>query len=140
MLKLPHEVFMKSTTEVDLVKLFWCKFTGFTHSFCKLDLFTTLVQILFTQKIIRSTQSNVKQYSLVDLKSSISFIRYKDWSLVWGCYDINALGQGKLIRINQLPVSVTRWQHGSQIYFVTFIRWKIAYVLITQQTQKLEKK
>jgi hypothetical protein len=24
-------------------------------------------------------------------------------------------------RKNQLPVSVTRWQHGSQICFVTFI-------------------
>jgi hypothetical protein len=25
------------------------------------------------------------------------------------------------IRVNQLPVSVTRWQHGSQICFVTYL-------------------
>jgi len=26
-----------------------------------------------------------------------------------------------VIKINQLPVSVTRWQYGFQIYFATFI-------------------
>ncbi len=44
------------------------------------------------------------------------------------------------IRMNQLPVSATRWQHRSQICFVTFIQWKITKLLITQQPLKLKKK
>ncbi len=27
---------------------------------------------------------------------------------------------GAAIRINQLPISATRWQHGSQVCFATF--------------------
>jgi len=42
-----------------------------------------------------------------------------------GCSDIIlAVNTEKTIRINQLPVSATRWQHGSQICFATFIQWK----------------
>ncbi len=39
---------------------------------------------------------------------------------------------------NQLPVSVTRWQHGSQIS--TFIKWKITKLLKTQEPRKPDKK
>jgi hypothetical protein len=42
--------------------------------------------------------------------------------------------------INQLPVSATRWQHGSWICSATFIDGKIKNLLITRQTLKLEKK
>jgi hypothetical protein len=45
-----------------------------------------------------------------------------------------------LIGKNQLPVSATMWHHRSQIYFVTFISWKIRKLLITQQTLKPDKK
>jgi hypothetical protein len=44
------------------------------------------------------------------------------------------------IWINRLPVSAAGWQHGSPICFVTFNSWKIANVLITQESLKLEKK
>jgi hypothetical protein len=44
-----------------------------------------------------------------------------------------------LTRINQLPLSDTRWLHGSWICFVTFIQCKIKKLPITQQPLKLEK-
>jgi hypothetical protein len=40
---------------------------------------------------------------------------------------------------NQLPVSVIRWQNGSQIYFATFNQLKITKWQITQQQLKLLK-
>jgi hypothetical protein len=43
------------------------------------------------------------------------------------------------MRINQLPVSVIRWQNGSQICFMTFITEKSQF-LITEQQLDLEKK
>ncbi len=43
-----------------------------------------------------------------------------------------------LIRINQLPVSATRWQRGCQICFATFIWRKVTKLLKTQQILKPE--
>jgi len=36
------------------------------------------------------------------------------------------------IRVNQLPVSATGWQHASQLCFETFILRKFRKLLITQ--------
>jgi hypothetical protein len=44
------------------------------------------------------------------------------------------------IRINQLPVSFARWQHGSKLCFATFISRKVTNFKATQQPQKLKKK
>ncbi len=46
---------------------------------------------------------------------------------------------GSIMRGNQLPVSPTRWQHGSQICFATFNELKVTKLLKTQQPGKLEK-
>jgi hypothetical protein len=43
------------------------------------------------------------------------------------------------ISLNRVPFSGTRWQLGSQIYFVSFIKEKLIKVLIAQQQLKLEK-
>jgi hypothetical protein len=43
------------------------------------------------------------------------------------------------MRENELPVSASRWQHGFQICFATFIKGKITKLLITQQPLKLRK-
>jgi hypothetical protein len=45
----------------------------------------------------------------------------------------------KSVRGNQLLVSAARWQHGSQICFGTFIKWKITKLQKTQLPLKLEK-
>ncbi len=42
--------------------------------------------------------------------------------------------------VNQLPESVTRRLHGSQICFAAFIQQKITKLLIAQQPPKIEKK
>ncbi len=44
------------------------------------------------------------------------------------------------MREYHLPVSVGRWQHGSQMCFATYIKQKITKLLETQQPLKLEKK
>jgi hypothetical protein len=44
-----------------------------------------------------------------------------------------------LIRINQLPDSVTRWQHGSQIWYATFKFWCIANDLATAKARDKNK-
>jgi len=46
----------------------------------------------------------------------------------------------KSIRINQLPISATGWQHGSQICLATFNLWKVQKCFLTQQPPKQEKK
>ncbi len=42
------------------------------------------------------------------------------------------------MRANQLPVLCDQVEHDSQIYFATFILWKITKLQNTQQPQKLE--
>ncbi len=42
----------------------------------------------------------------------------------------------QLFRINQLPVSVTRWQHESRTCIPTFLQWGITKLWITQQPMK----
>ncbi len=39
----------------------------------------------------------------------------------------------KVIRINQLPDSVARWQHGSQIGFSTFFRIDATFEMRTSE-------
>jgi hypothetical protein len=43
------------------------------------------------------------------------------------------------IRLNQLPVSSARWQHGSKICSETYISSKITKLLIAEQPPKLKK-
>ncbi len=45
-----------------------------------------------------------------------------------------------LIIINQLPVSVTRWQHGSQICFANFYLVKIHKIVNNSTTTKAREK
>jgi hypothetical protein len=44
------------------------------------------------------------------------------------------------LRITQLSFSATRWKHGYQNCFATFISRKITKLLMTQQPLKLEDK
>ena len=50
-----------------------------------------------------------------------------------------AVNVGLLIKICQLPGSVARWQHGSQISSTTFIKSEITNLLKIKQPLKREK-
>ena len=47
--------------------------------------------------------------------------------------------QFTVVEQSRLPISASRWQHGPQICFATFMKRKITKLLITQQTLKQEK-
>ncbi len=50
----------------------------------------------------------------------------------------NWMSKLPLIKINQLPDNVARWQNGSQIFFATFTQLKVTKLSITRQPLKLE--
>ncbi len=90
--------------------------------------------------------------SVFNYLDSLCFMTYKR-SILWRAklcqkqsikFEKDAIivkfGNCNYIRLNQLPVSAARWQHGSQIFLATFIKRKIPELLMTQQPQMLQEK
>ncbi len=63
---------------------------------------------------------------------------YQLWVLVSTL--IQLIASSLLMRINQLPLSAARWQHGSQIRFATFILWKITIIAKSSTNIKAREK
>ncbi len=85
-------------------------------------------------KLLSQTQS--RQAGLVDVLcvifllqplteltfTTIQVVHLTNQSILMTCLCCNLVENTLLMRENQLPVSATRWQHGSKICFATFIQ------------------